>query len=220
MDCSVLIMSCDNYEDLWKPFFKLKNKYWKDCPYETYLLTETKKCEYCKTINVNEKIWTKRIRESLKQIKTKYVLIMCDDFFIRERVDTKRIEETLKMFDKNTATFNFELSYNVDDIESNLKGWKLRPNKSKYMLSCQAGIWNREILIDLLSIDCDAWQWERQIINSIYKFYINSSKYIINYGYKDYKWFGVKKGKWCREIVPFFEKENIKINYDERGFSD
>lgn len=219
MNLSILVLSCDKYSDLWLPFFKLKNKYFVS-NYDTFIATETKKCDYCQTINVNESVWTKRIRESLKQIKTKYVLIMCDDFFIREYVDTKRIEETLKMFDDKTATFNFELSYNDDDIKTNLKNWKLRPNKSKYMLSCQAGIWEREVLINLLGIDCDAWEWERIFVDSKYKFYINSGDYIINYGYKDYIWFGIRKGKWCREIVSFFEKENIKINYEERGFSD
>ena len=39
--CDVVILTCDSYSDIWEPFFKLKNKYWPDCKYDTYLITES-----------------------------------------------------------------------------------------------------------------------------------------------------------------------------------
>ena len=84
INCTILVMSSDGYEDCWSPFFQLKDKYWKDCPYETYVATETKDCKYAKTLKHNYPIdqWTTRIREALKEIKTKYVLLMVDDFLL------------------------------------------------------------------------------------------------------------------------------------------
>ena len=40
--CSVLVNSCDKYEDAWMPFFKLAVKYWPNCQYRYYLNTERK----------------------------------------------------------------------------------------------------------------------------------------------------------------------------------
>lgn len=218
-NCSVVVLTCDSYSDLWEPFFILKNRYWNDCPYETYLITETKECEYCKTININEKIWTKRVREGLKKIKSDYVIILLEDFFIRDKVDNERIEYCMNHFDKNTAMFNFEKSYDENDIDSGVEGFKKKSETAPYKCSCQAAIWDRKKLIKLLAVDGSAWDWEVNPPIEHYDFYINSGDYVFNYGYKDYKWFGVCKGKWIKnDVVPLFKKENIKIDYSIRGF--
>lgn len=50
-DCTVLVCSCDSYEDAWEPFFKLFHEYWTNCPLEILLNTESKK--YCyKVLNI------------------------------------------------------------------------------------------------------------------------------------------------------------------------
>jgi hypothetical protein len=36
-DASILVVSCDGYQDLWKPFFSCFLKYWPDCPFPVYL---------------------------------------------------------------------------------------------------------------------------------------------------------------------------------------
>ena len=217
LDCSLIIMSCDTYEDTWQPFFKLKEKYWKDCPYETYVVSETKDCMYANTIK-QEGAWTKRLREALKEIKTDYVLLMLDDFFIRDYVDQKRIDKI--KFNDNTAVYNFELAYE-SKIKGNAKnGFKLRENNSSYMLSCQPSIWNRKILIELLDKDMTPHEWEYQILNSKYEFYINVGDLIIDIGYYNHKKWSIVNGKWHKEIVPFFERENIDIDYTRRGFYD
>ena len=44
--CSLLINTCDNYEDTWIPFFSLLSNYWGECPYSIYLNTEEKNISY------------------------------------------------------------------------------------------------------------------------------------------------------------------------------
>jgi len=218
-NCSVVVLTCDSYSDLWEPFFILKNRYWDDCPYETYLITETKKCKYSKTINVDEKIWTKKVREGLNKIKSDYVIILLEDFFIRDKVDNERIQYCMNQFDKNTAMFNFEKSYDENDIESEIEGFKIKTEKSLYKCSCQAAIWDRKKLIELLAKDWDPWTWETSEPIKKYKFYINSAEVIFDYGYENHEWFGLCKGKWIKkDVVPLFKKENIKIDFKKRGF--
>ena len=49
-DLSIVVVSYDGYSDLWEDFFALKNKYWTDCPYPTYLANNIKEFQF---MNVN-----------------------------------------------------------------------------------------------------------------------------------------------------------------------
>jgi len=103
-------------------------------------------------------------------------------------------------------------------LTSEYYGFRLKPNRSKYLNSCQASVWNRKILIERLKGNHTAWEWELMNVDSPYKHYVNSSDYIIDYGYRGH-WFGIRKGKWVKEdVVPLFEKEQTQIDFTERGF--
>lgn len=216
-DTSVLIMSCDSYEDCWNPFFKLKEKYWSDCPFKTYICTETKECQYATTIKKTG-YWTERLRNALHEIDTKYIIIILEDYFLREKVDQKRIESVIDNFDKEASCYSFRNWWDAKDYSNN--GFALRQNKTPYLNSCQIKIHDKEKLLETLNKNMTAWDWETTIIDSPYKFYENRGDNIFYYGYTNYKPFGIVKGKWSRETKDFFEKENINMDYSKRGFYD
>ena len=81
------------------------------------------------------------------------------------------------------------------------------------------GLWDRDKLIDVLKGEYTPWEVEEIGDNCNYDFYINSGDYIIDYGYVTWKPAGLFKGKWCPEIVDFFAKEKIDIDYSVRGFA-
>jgi hypothetical protein len=218
-DVSILILSCDAFADVWEPFFILKERYWGNCQYKTYITTETVDCPYATTIKHDYPLsqWTKRIRESILEIPTKYIIILDGDMFIRSQVDSARIDYCVDNMDDAIITFSFEKEY-AATLPSKFNDFRLKPNKSPYLNSCQPSIWDREKLIDRLLVDMNPWSWENSIVDSIYKHYVNSGEYIIDYGYYN-RWFGVRKGKWVKEdVVPLFAKENIYVDYDKRGF--
>ena len=216
MNITLLILSCDAYEDTWDIFFDLKDKYWSCCPYETYLMTETKDYDRCKVIKATG-VWTERLRNTLEQLESDYVLIMLDDFFIRDYVDQERINDI--KFNDNVAVYNFEKAYDLPFINID-NGFKLRKNKTHYLNSCQPSLHNRTKLIERLKEDQNPWEWELTLVNSQYEFYVNDKELIIDIGYYDHKPWSIKNGKWCREVIPFFEKEGIIIDYKQRGFWD
>jgi glycosyltransferase involved in cell wall biosynthesis len=87
--------------------------------------------------------------------------------------------------------------------------------------SCQPSIHDRLKLIERLQQDQTAWEWELTEVDSPYEFYINTDKLIIDIGYyEDRKPWGIVQGKWASEVEEIFNKENIKIDYNERGFID
>ena len=204
----LVVLSCDKYEPCWKPFFALLEKYYPHHP-DVVLITETKKCPYCETINVNSDIWTERFRLGLRQIDDKQVLVMLDDFFIRQPVDEERIN-SIKI-DDNTACYNFELEYREPYVRFD-NGWDGQKNNQVYLNSCQPSIWNREVLIDRLNTKQSPQEWETTIINSPYLHYINNKDFIIDIGYRHQDlsigW-GITRGKLAKECYEFLKKEGL-----------
>ena len=196
-------------------------KYYKTHP-EIIYATETKENPYYKTICINYPIekWTKRIRETLREIDDEQILIMIDDCFIRNKVDTKRIRYASTKLKGNIAMFNFEKSFDSNDEETKLEGFKKRQHGSPYEVSLMCGLWQKDKLLEILKEDSNPWQVEYGQKNCGFDYYINSGDYIIDWGYVTWKPAGLCKGLWCREVVAFFEKEGIKVDYEKRGFSD
>lgn len=217
----VLVLSCDKNEDLFEPFRHCIEKYWENHP-EIIYATETIKNPYYKTINVDYPLeqWTKRIRETLKQIDDDQILTIMDDEFIRKPVDTERIEYLSTQLNGNIAAFYFEKSFDKNDEETNIKGMKKRKHGSNYEVCINCGLWQKDKLIDVLSRDSDPWDVELNQDNRGYDYYINGEDYIIDWGYITWQYTGVCKGKWCRNMIPFFESEGIVVDYEKRGFYD
>lgn len=217
----ILVCSCDKNKDTFEPFHKCIEKYYPNHP-EIIYVTETIKNPYYKTIckDYPFEMWTKKIREALKEIDDNIILFMTDDNFIRQPVDIERIKYVEEKLKDNIAFFNFEKSFDRNDEPSQYKGFKKKNLNGIAVNSLMCGMWQKDKLLSVLNITCNCWEIERLNISFDYEYYINSEDFIINVGYEFQKPFAITKGKWAKEIIPFFEKENIKVNYEERGFYD
>ena len=215
----IIVLSCDKNKDIFEPFYKCMEKYWKDHS-EIIYITETIKNPYYNTIckNYPIELWTKRVREALKEIKDDKILLMMDDNFIREPVDEERIKYVEENLKGNIAMFNFEKSFDKQDRECCYKGFKKKNLKGIAVNSLMCGMWQKKALLDVLNITCEPWEIERLNIAFDYEYYINSDDFIIDIGYEFQRPFGLTRGKWAREIIPFFEKEGIEIDYSIRGY--
>jgi len=217
----ILVCSCDNCQDTFEAFHHCLEKYYPNHP-EVIYVTETIKNPYYKTIckNYSLNLWTKKIREALKEIDDDKILFMTDDNFIRQPVNVERIKYVEENLKNNIAMFNFEKSFDSNDMPSQYVGFKKKNLKGIAVNSLMCGMWQKKALLDVLNITCQPWEIERLNIAFDYEYYINSGDFIIDIGYEFQKPFAITKGKWAKEIIPFFEKEGIKINYEDRGFYD
>lgn len=217
----ILVLSCDKNQDTFEAFHHCMEKYYPNHP-EVIYATESVQNPYyktiCKDIPLNK--WTKRIRETLKEIDDEQILTIMDDFFIRQPVDTKRIEYLSTQLKDNVAVFYFEKSFDENDEETKVIGMKKRQHGSNYEVCVNCGLWQKDKLIKVLKGEYTPWQVEGNQDNCGFDFYINGGEYIINWGYVTWIYCGICKGRWCREVVPFFEKEDIKVDYNIRGFND
>ncbi len=166
-NCTLLVNSCDNYKDTWGPFFSLMIKNWKDCPYPIYMNMETEDFSIdgldIHVLNHSKNMqWSDRLIDSLKKIKTKYVILMLDDFFINKKVSQEKIEQCMKWMedDNEVAVFSFASSLWKDIDDKKYEGFVLRPVDAEYRFNLQAALWNRKVLIRILRKGESPWKTE------------------------------------------------------------
>lgn len=232
-DCTILVCSCDAYEDTWFPFFKLLRKYWSNINCRIILNTETKEYSFdgleidCLKLYENNNVsYGKRIKDHLRSITTPFTLLMLDDFFIRRDVDEEELDRVIEYMksDERAAVFNFQALQDDMNIKSkDYPKYNKRPICGSYKLNFQAGIWRTDYLLRSFKDKDNPWTWELfsnyKTFNGKYDFYVIESDDIspIYYGY-DSKGMGIYRGKWVLSTVKeLFEDNKIEIDYSIRG---
>jgi hypothetical protein len=97
-DLTIIVFSCDKYQELWAPFFEMFFKRWPslkttNSQVPIYLVTNALKHDDPRIISINnqnEKSWSDNALAVLAAVKTKYVLILLEDYFFT-RLDEKRL---------------------------------------------------------------------------------------------------------------------------------
>lgn len=235
-DCTILVNSCDKYEDAWNPFFNLLKKQWPDCPYDIVLSTETKiySCDFfkVKTINSDPKSsWSARLRNTLNNINTDYVLFFLEDFFLLEKVRVDIFNQALELIKGNeeiglivfNTTRNLDLSFpdNTDYKKSFIK----LDNKVKGRTNVLVGLWRKEYFLKLIFGDENPWEYEiNSNIRARYAGYkIYSQNYDVSFPAFRYcinpkDGYGITQGKWLVKNQELFESNGIfDVNYNNLG---
>ncbi len=231
---TIIINSCDSYDDLWIPFFTLFKKYWNPEGFRILLNTESKDFSFdglvieCVHPEKPEDPYGKRMLNVLSKVTTPYVIPLLDDYFIRKPVNISLIDNIIKWMDqdKRIAYFNCDCTPTYYDYEvDTYPGFKRLPRGNEYVLNMQTAVWRTKKLLKYWRPQVSPWEWElhTNIIaaRSRYdKFYCVSDPKngFCNYGYS-FNGMGVYRGKWVKEdVVTLFQKENINVDFSKRGF--
>lgn len=169
-DCTVLVCSCDKYADLLDPFLALFRKYWPNCPFELTLVTESEPTlvgpyAFDRTIACGPGLnWASRLVLALAQVKTPYVLLLCDDYYLSEPVDTPRLLRRLNQM-KTLGASNLRMIPNPKPTAANAtphEGGLFEYKKnSAYCIATQAGFWAKDFLLRLAKPVASIWEFER-----------------------------------------------------------
>lgn len=217
----IAVLSCDKNEDIWEPFYHCMEKYYPNHP-EIIYFTESKTNPYYRTICIPHTLdrWTEGLSQFLFCIPDTSILLMVDDCFIRRPVDYDRIEDAVSIIEHedNVALMNFEKRWHYQDEPTLYPGWMKRKHGTEYEASLMCGVWNRQKLLNVLAPVSDPWTVEYKQHTCGYDYYINSWDYIIDWGYQTFVPCNLVKGKWAREIIPFFAAEGIQMDFSKRGF--
>lgn len=232
---TLLVNTCDAYEDLWQPFFTLLQRYFKPLRMRIVVNTETKTCCFpglqIDMAHCDSSIYGVRMQAALQQVQTEYVLLMLDDFFLRAPVRTDRLEEIVSWMDqdRDIVYFNCDVTQAVVDCEvGRYPGYRRLPPGNRYTLNLQAAVWRTAKMRAYWNHAVSPWDWEERC-NALTaahprdKFYcaLRENDRFMDYGYREGQWMGVCHGQWVRDdVVPLFEKEGIQVDFFRRGFLD
>jgi hypothetical protein len=163
-EVSVLIASCDAYSDLWEPFFSLFWTHWHHCPFDVYLgsnFLEIKDTRV-KIISVGEdESWSTNLLKMLNSIRTPYIILLLEDFFLRNPIDNQKIFQCFEAL-KTLKGIVVRLVPNPKP-DAPVEGFPFLGSigiKAPYRVSTQASLWRRNSLISLVQEGESAWEFE------------------------------------------------------------
>lgn len=164
-NCTIIISSFDGFSDVWEPFFTLFFRYWPDCPYDIYLITNHKQYPDERVTSLqlgDDEGWSANLMQALRKIENDYIIYLQEDYFLKDNVDTASVTRMLKIVKEEMAVY---LRLIPDDRSVTYKDYtevrKLPPDVP-YLNSTQAAIWNRETLLSLLHPNESGWDFEKR----------------------------------------------------------
>jgi len=225
---SFLISSCDGFSDCWRPYYHGLHKYWPDCPYDVFIVTNIKDSgdSSVQAIKVGEdKGWSRNTLQALSEITTPYVIYTHEDFWISKRVQTNAIEEYVALMDKDNADYirlypcpepDYEFGYD--------KRLGVLADHAAYRTSLQVAIWRKRVFKELIVEAENPWQFEVNGTDRSKKYgsrflsvkrFWDSDRKPFHYGI-DYVCTAINKGKWSKEAKHYALQEGLSIDFSKR----
>lgn len=209
---TLYVSSPDSYADVFDVFLRAFRKYWKDCPYEFVLTTNTNSysngikciCNYKKGDT-----WTERTLAYLPQIESKYILLMCDDLIINRKVDNAQIEGVLDYMDNHKIRYCRLKPLPIGNAISEMPILNRVNKQMPYAVDLQMGIFKKDYLLELLGNgSLSAWDIENKINVEASKNKDESYEDIIGVNHAVISCVhGVYKGKWIHNAHSYIRKE-------------
>lgn len=229
---TILVNSCDGFEDCWVPFFTLFERYWPEPRPPVLLNTENKVWAAAELDVASTQVqegqdrrlsWSECLDAALGQIRTPLVLYLQEDYFIERPVDVELIDQmAARMLDQpgigHIGLTHFGAGKPLGPTTDPIL-WEVGPRAS-YRISTQAGLWRVDTLRSYLLPWESGWMFEifgtvrawkrRDVFLTLAR---DATKPAITYQHT-----GIVKGQWSRFVLPLFEKEGIEMDFLRRGF--
>lgn len=176
-EVTIVVPSFDKYSELWDPFFTFLFKEWpdlldkhKDMP--IMLVSNFAGYENPRVHNVKvgmDSSWSDNLIIALREVKTKYVFIILEDYIINAPVQSERVQDMLHLLESTGGAYaEVFFDYGVIKNEKH-KNYpqeredviiRSRGKDAKYRTSLQASLWNIKTLKKLLVTGESAWDFE------------------------------------------------------------
>lgn len=214
---AVVISTCDLYSDCWNPMMLSFRRYWPDCPYPVYMITNHKDCEDkgVTTIKIGEHLgWGSNTKKALPQIDCDYLLYLQEDFFFNTKVNTEGIKEDFDFCVKENVDYLRVMAPYKDNhpyLGSDVFCYDANEilKLKEHAMNLMAVIWKKSTLLSLCVEGWTGWDYERKVLNYIKQNNIEIKKLVIKsteqrcHGIPVMDSTGIRKGVWTREGYDF-----------------
>lgn len=237
-DITILLTTSDKYSDAWQPFMHFWNINCQKLNFPIVINSETKIFE---TDNPNIRThlskpnlpWSKRMINCLKTIKSKYVLLCLEDYFIQSSVDEEIFFAAVDTMenDKNIGVIQFAIdipcrydkSVIVNKYFSPVPILKADRHTHNGRIYCVLSLYRTDYLKKLLVPTESPWEFE--IYGTLRSQYFKEKVYreredhkrCFNYLIEPKYGYGISRGKWLPKNVELFQKFNIDVDFSNIG---
>lgn len=234
---TILVNSSDGFEDCWPPFFTLMQKYWPSNDLKILLNTEFKEyvLEGLKITSSkvhepfrNRKLtWSECLINALNKIDTPFVLYMQEDYFLEKDVNTNLISDfsSIMIDDERIAYIGLTDIGNKGPFKPYFNDERLWVvGNGKYRISTQAALWRKDVLLSYLKPEENGWMFEifgTQRAKKRSDLFLTANRTLYNKWHDPimlYEHTGIIKGKWHHRMPEVFAKNEIVMNFEDRGF--
>lgn len=210
-DTSILVLSCDDYADVWPVFFTLFFRYWPDCTLPIYLGANQLRHEDERVTAIcvgEDRSWAQSTRLMLENLDTTYVLLFLEDYLLTAPVNSTLVEALMGEMSSTVASFiRFRPSPPPDrPVAGRPLLGELSPG-APYRVSLDIGLWRRETLISLLEDGETAWDMEivgSRRSDTLPGFYCSTANVFSRTN-------GLERGKWKRYNLAMLERERVPL---------
>jgi hypothetical protein len=210
---TILVLFSKSYESLIEGFVTFFLDNWADCPFEVYLSIESGNYSNDKFIIINNTVgsWSRRLYSSLKAIKSEFVYIILDDYFIFEKVDAISF---YRLISAGIEENYDHLSVYITDDQSKIS--KLKPKNRRFNYSYFIGsaeFHKVSSLLQLLRTNENAWEFEHyaSLRASIKPGYKSGNYFLSKHPLRYIDGGVIKKGRLREEAIEYFNKINYTL---------
>lgn len=223
---TIVVNSCDLYEDTWEPFLKLFSIQWPDCPYKIVLNTETKvytgKTLPVTTINTKKGIsWSARMKKVAKQINSEYIMFFLDDEFLRSPVNVKAFEDTIEYMDNNKDVGYILMRHSEKQKSEFAQPYFPRAEiTDDFQIVGLSALYRKDFMLKILRNHESVWEYELYATKRMKRYpykvlqYNKNMPMIFDYDDSTKTGYGVHKRKWLKATKPLLDSFGIEVKIE------
>jgi NAD dependent epimerase/dehydratase family len=213
--CAVVIASCDAYSETWKPYEILLEKFWPECPFRVYLMSNEAVFSSPRMTNIlvgTDASWSSNLAVVLAKIPEEYVILMVDDCFFTRAVPSARIVEILQWTEVSGANCVHLFGRPRPAVQTTSLVGPLPPG-TYYRVSAVSALWRKTILLSILAPGETAWDFEIRgsVRSDAFDGFYSTLRPCFSFIN------GIIKGKWHPRSLAALRKLDVAPDWRKRG---
>lgn len=218
---AIVVSSCDPFFDVWRPFAFFFRKFWGDCPFPVYLITNQLRVQsdFLQVLPVGEdRNWASNMKTALEQIKEPRVLYLQEDYFLSAPARRDQLAgDFAYAFEHDIDSFCLRArSKRERDFEPLNEFFGVVPRNSDGRTRTQAALWKRDVFMSVLRDGETAWEMESRGSDRTrdMRFLSYSTR---EHASLPYLMSAIVRGLWTPEALAMCGEHHVQIEPHFRG---
>jgi hypothetical protein len=225
---AILITSCDAFEDCWGPYAHGLHKYWPDCPFPVFLITNEKTFSNPSITSLRihpDRGWARNLRQAMDAVDAEILLYTHEDFWLSSPVDTAELLDFVGHVAAGRADYiRLYPAPGPDRPFAADPRLGVLADNAPYRTSLQTALWRKSVLQDLLRDDESCWGFELEGTPRSRRYgerflCVQPQKAVPGRNQPiglHYVCTAINKGRWATEAVEYANREGLKIDFSNR----